>query len=156
MKSEKAMSYKMLIICVLIISVLIITAGYFINNKVESEKITTYQTDMLLIQGKVKVLSQESTMQKNDEILKGEKLENKLDEEFVKRLLENQIINQGEENFNKYYVWNKETLKEVGLENIKLTDGFYIVNYETDEVIYSEGIQVDDKTCYKLSEIANN
>ena len=70
--------------------------------------------------------------------------------------MENQIINQDEENFNKYYVWNKETLKEVGLENIKLTDGFYIVNYETDEVIYSEGIQVDDKTCYKLSEIANN
>ena len=56
MKSEKAMSYKMLIICVLIIAVLIITAGYFINNKVESEKIKTYQTDMLLIQGKVKVL----------------------------------------------------------------------------------------------------
>ena len=45
MKSEKAMSYKMLIICVLIIAVLIITAGYFINNKVEGEKIKTYQTD---------------------------------------------------------------------------------------------------------------
>ena len=156
MKSQKGMSYKMIVICIFILMVLVISIVYFLHNQVKNEKIKTYQTDMLLVQGKVKVLSQESTMQKKEDILKGEKLTDKLEEEWVKELLEKQVINQDEENFNKYYVWNKETLKEVGLENIKLTDGFYIVNYETDEVIYSEGIQIDDKTCYKLSEIANN
>lgn len=156
MKSQKGMSYKMLVICIFLLIVLVISVVYFLHNQVKSEKIKTYQTDMLLVQGKVKVLSQESTMQKQEDILKGEKLTDKLEEEWVKELLEKQIINQDEENFSKYYIWNKDILNDVGLQDIKLENGFYIVNYETDEVIYSEGINIDDKIYYKLSEITNN
>ena len=93
----------------------------------DREKIKTYQTDMLLVQGKVKVLSQESTMQKKEDILKGEKLTDKLEEEWVKELLEKQVINQDEENFSKYYIWNKDVLNDVGLQDIKLENSFYIV-----------------------------
>lgn len=156
MKSQKGMSYKMLVICIFILMVLVISIVYFLHNQLKNEKLTTYETDMLLVQGKVKVLSQESTMQKKEEILKGEKLTDKLEEEWVKELLEKQVIDQEEENFSKYYIWNKDILNDVGLEDIKLENGYYIVNYETDEVIYSEGINIDNKIYYKLSEITNN
>ena len=69
MKSQKGMSYKMLVICIFILMVLVISIVYFLHNQVKNEKIKTYQTDMLLVQGKVKVLSQESTMQKKEDIL---------------------------------------------------------------------------------------
>lgn len=155
MKSEKAMSYKMLIIIVLLIAIAVISIIYVLNNEIKNEIVQTYKTDMLLIQGKTKVLSQESTIQNKEDILKGEKLSDKLEEEKIKELLENKIISQEEENFAKYYIWNKDVLNEVGLADINLETGFYIVNYETDEIIYSEGIEVDRKTYYKLSEIEN-
>lgn len=153
MKSQKGMSHKMLIICIFALIVLTISIVYFINNQMKNEKIQTYETNMLLIQGKSKVLSQESTMQKNEEILKGEKLADKLEEEKVKELINKEVISEEEENFQKYYIWNKEVLNDVGLENIYLENGLYIVNYETDEIIYSEGITIKDKVYYKLSEI---
>lgn len=153
MKSQKGMSLKMLIICIFILVVLAITIAYFINSQIRNEKMQTYKTNMLLIQGKIKVLSQESTIQKKDEILKGEKLLDKLEEEKIKELLDKKVINQEEENFSKCYIWNQETLNEVGLSNIYLQDGCYIVNYETDEVIYSEGINIGNKVYYRLSEL---
>lgn len=153
MKSEKAMSYKMLIFIVLLIMIAVITSMYLLNNRLKSEIVKTYKTDMLLIQGKTKVLSQESIVQKKEDILKGEKIADKLEDEKVKELLEKNVISQDEEKFAKYYIWNKDVLNEVGLSDIKLEIGFYIVNYDTDEIIYSEGIKVDDKIYYKLSEI---
>ena len=41
----------------------------------------------------------------------------------------------------------------MGLTDVKIRDGFYIVNYNTDEIIYAKGITIEDKTYYKLTEI---
>lgn len=153
MKLEKGMTHKSVILSVIILIILVSIFIYLVYNKVEKEKIETYQTDMLSIQGKAKVLSQESTVQKNEEILKGEKVENKLEDEKINELINQNIISKDEEFFSKYYLWNKEILNELGLQNISLENGFYIVNYETDEVIYSEGINIGEIVCYKLSEL---
>ena len=60
---------------------------------------------------------------------------------------------QARGNFSKYYIIEKETLEEIGLQNINLKKGFYIVNYNTDEIIYSEGVKIGENTYYKLSEL---
>lgn len=153
MKNQKGMGQIMLILCIIIIIVVIVGIIYFALEGLLKEKMETYETDMLLIQGKVKVLSQEAIIQKNEEVLKGKKLEDNIEEEKIKELLEKQVISQEESNFSKYYIIEKETLEEIGLQNINLKKGFYIVNYDTDEIIYSEGVKIGENTYYKLSEL---
>lgn len=153
MKNQKGMGHLMLIISILIIIIIIVGIGYLVKTQIDKENIETYETDMLLIQGKVRVLSQEATIQKNEELLKGRKVEENLETEEIKRLLENNVISQEETNFSKYYILEKVNLEEMGLNQINLQEGYYIVNYDTDEIIYSNGIQIDGNRYYKLSEI---
>ena len=144
MKDQKGMGHLMLISCVIIIILVAIGAFYYFFIKLETQVIETYETDMLLIQGKVKVLSEEAIINKNEELLKGRKVSDSLEDEEVKTLLENGVLSQEEESFSKYYLLEKSNLDEMG---------YYIVNYDTDEIIYSKGIQVGENTYYKLSEI---
>lgn len=153
MKNQKGMGHLMLILCIAIILFIIVALVCVGKIQLQNQILETYQTDMLLIQGKVKVLSKEATMQKKEEILIGKKIEESLEEESIKKLLENGIISKEEENFSKYYLLEKANLEEMGLTTIKLRKGYFIVNYETDEVIYSEGIASNGKTYYKLSEL---
>lgn len=153
MKNQTGMGHLMLILCIVIIVFIVGTMVYMTQKVWQKETIETYETDMLLIQGKVKVLSQEATIQKNEELLKGKKIEENIEQEQIKILLENNVISKEEASFSKYYIVEKETLQEMGLHKIKLESGYYIVNYDTDEVIYSEGVKVGDKIYYKLSEL---
>ena len=120
---------------------------------IQKENKKNYETDMLLIQGKIKVISQESTIQKNEELLQGKKLSENLENEEIKKLLQNKIISEEESDFTKYYILEKTDLEELGLSSIELTEGYYIVNYETYEVIYTSGVKIDNNYYYKLSEL---
>lgn len=153
MKNQKGMGHLMLMIWIVVIVLAIVGIGYFAKEEMKKVKIETYETDMLLIQGKAKVISQESAIQKKEELLKGKKLEEHLEENEIKELLEKQVISQEEAAFSKYYMLEHETLEEMGLENISLKEGYYIVNYDTDEVIYAKGIKIGNDMYYKLSEL---
>lgn len=50
-----------------------------------------------------------------------------------------------------YYLLSQEDLDEIGLYNIEVGDG-YVVNYQTEEIIYVKGFKVENTTYYKLSE----
>lgn len=153
MKNQEGMGHLMLIISITIIIILVLGIFYIAKQNIEKEKLETYETNMLLIQGKLKVISNEATIQKNEENLKGKKVEEALEEEQIKKLLENNIISQEETSFSKYYILEQSNLEEIGLSNIKLEEGYFIVNYDTDEIIYSNGIKVGKDTYYKLSEL---
>lgn len=153
MKNDKGMGHLMLIIWIAIIILFILGIIYILKDTIEKEKIETYQTDMLLIQGKIKVISQEAIIQKKEELLKGRKVSEAIEEDKIKQLLENNIINQEETSFSKYYILEKSHLDEIGLSSIQIEEGYYIVNYDTDEIIYSEGIIVGQDKFYKLSEL---
>ena len=153
MKSQNGMGHLMLIICIAIIIIFVLGLIYVVRESIEKEKLETFQTNMLLIQGKVKVISQEATIQKKEELLKGRKVADNIEEEQIKQLLENKVISQEETNFSKYYILEKSHLEEIGLNNIELKEGYYIVNYDTDEIIYSKGITKGKEILYKLSEL---
>lgn len=154
MKSQKGMSYPMLIIYIIIIIAIIITVGYFAYKQIEERILENYQETMISIQIKTKILSQESIMQKNEELLKGRKVSDSLEEEQIKTILEKGVISQEEDNFSKYYIIEKSTLEEMELNNIELEEGnYYIVNYDTYEIIYANGININNNTYYKLSEL---
>ena len=65
-------------------------------------------------------------------------------------MCENGVIDDQE----KYYLLSQEDLNSLGLEKIEIEDG-YVVNYETDEIIYVSGFKLDDTIYYKLSETKN-
>ncbi len=153
MKSQKGMSHIVLILAIAIILVLIVCALFFSKTKLENEVLKMYETDMLLIQGKVKILSKEAIVKGSDDELKGKKVEESLEDETIKNLLEKGIISKEDQNFPKYYIIDRTTLDEMGLTDVKIRDGFYIVNYNTDEIIYAKGITIEKDTYYKLTEI---
>lgn len=154
MKNQRGMSQITLVISIIIIIVIAVLGFNITKKMLERRNVENYKTNMLLLQGKVKVISKEFVMKKEDEeILEGKKVSENLEREDIKELLEKGIISQEDESFERIYIIENEDLERIGLSNIKLKDGYYIVNYNTDEIIYSKGIEIDPKVYYKLSEI---
>ena len=155
MKNHNGMGHITLIICIIAIILAIVVTVNLLKVQINEGKEKDIETDMLLLQGKVKVMSQEATIQKNEEILKGKKVSENLENEYVKELIEKNIILTEDENIEKCYIIDKSDLEEIGLGNIELIEGIYVVNYNNYDIIYSKGIQVGENIYYKLSDLQN-
>ena len=147
-----------LIALVITIIVLLIITGVSLN--VGSQLFTnvnlkTLDTNMLLIQARVKVISEKNQFDENTP-LKGSKVADITSDADIDKLKNEGIINESDSNYQSYYLWNQDILNEEGLDSIKLKDNEkYIVNYESEEIIYYPGYKhTDDKTYYKLSDLA--
>lgn len=141
------------------IIVLLILSGVTIkvsNSIILKAELQNMYTNMLLIQVKEKTIA-EKTNFSEDTTLKGTKLSTVEGDEKIKNLKNEGIISTLDENYDSYYIWNNAELEQEGLEDIKLKEGeFFIVNYATDEIIFSEGIKYEDGTIYyELSELMN-
>ena len=69
-------------------------------------------------------------------------------------MLQKGILNEGEENFDSYYMLEKEELDALGLSQLELEEGeAYIVNYDTGEVMMTVPIIIEDIEYYTLSNI---
>lgn len=153
MEKEKGMSHIGLILCIAIIIAIVVCVLFFVKQNLQKEVLKMYETDMLLIQGKVKVLSNEAVIKSDEGTFIGRKIEESLETEDVKSLLEKGIISEEEKEFSKYYIIDKQSLNEMGLTDVKIREGCYIVNYSTGEVIYAKGVKIGENTYYKLSDI---
>lgn len=149
MKKENGLTHMTTIFLVIIILVLILVAVRFVELQYKNEESETIKTNMLAIQGKAKIIAEEEKALKKE--LAGIKISDKKEEENIKKLLEQQNITIDEN--SKYYVLDKENLKEIGLDNIELeSDQYYIVNYDNLEILYTKGVQIGDNILYKLSD----
>lgn len=154
MRNEKGMTFLMLIIIIVIVIALIGTATFFILQGYHEAEFDSMRTDMLSVQGKIKVLSESSIAKKDDAIKKGLKLIESEEDEKIKSILEKGIISKEEENYEQYYILNIEDLNEIGLSSIEIQEnGYIIVNYKTYEVIYTQGIKIEGNEYFKLSEL---
>lgn len=149
MKKENGLTHMTTIFLVIIILVLILVAVRSVELQYKNEESETIKTNMLAIQGKAKIIAEEEKALKKE--LAGIKISDKKEEENIKKLLEQQNITIDEN--SKYYVLDKENLKEIGLGNIELeSDQYYIVNYDNLEILYTKGVQIGDNILYKLSD----
>lgn len=125
-----------------------------INKKVNEEKYDNIKTNMLMIEGKVKIIKAESEANGNQDNYVGTKV-NEANNEEANQVMKNLQIS--EEEFQNYYILNKESFEKMGMSD-SIDDeekDCYIVNYDNSEVIYIKGIDVDNEIKYRLSDIEN-
>ena len=146
-----------LIALVITIIVLALITGVSLNigsQLFSNVNLKTLDTNMLLIQAKVKVISEKNQFDENTP-LKGTKVADITGDVDIDKLKNEGIINESDSSYQSYYLWNQNILNEEGLDSIKLkSNEKYIVNYETEEIIYFPGYEhTDGKTYYRLSDL---
>lgn len=146
------MSHITLVFTIVIIIVIGVVGTRIILKENKNREIENVTTNMLLVQGKIKVIAQENEMNKDENTLVGKSLSENLEDEKIKRLIENKVISEDEENFDKYYIIDSETLNELNLQD-NLDREYYIVNYKNYEIIYSKGIEIEGQMHYTLTEL---
>ncbi len=155
MKRGYFKTYVKILFFIGIIIAIIYGAGYFLKNEYDDEQFETIKTDMLLIEAKTKMVAEKIKMKEKDAVYVGKKIEEAKDDEDIKKLQESGIINLEEKN-NVYYILEKSNLEELGLTAVNLAEGYYIVEYNSNEIIYAKGIKdKDGNILYKLSDIEN-
>lgn len=146
-------TYVKTFIILVIIVLIFLGASYFIRDGYDKEQFETVKTNMLLIEAKTKIVAEKVRIKEKDASYVGKKIENLQEDENIKKLIESEIIKPNEKDV-KYYVLEQSYLEELGLTNISPEKGYYIVEYSSNEIIYSEGIKNEKgDTVYKLSEI---
>lgn len=152
MRKQNGMSHITLVFAIIIIIVIGVVGTRIILKENKNRKIENVTTDMLLVQGKIKVIAQENEMNKDENTLIGKSLSENLEDEKIKALVDSKVINTETEDMDKYYIIDGETINSLNLEN-NLDGEYYIVNYKTYEIIYSKGIEIDGKMHYTLTEL---
>ncbi len=138
---------------ILLICMIALVVMYYLKQRYAGEQFETIKTDMLLIEGKTKIVAEKVKIKDKNSIYIGTKIGKEVQDDEIKKLQEKGIINLNEKNV-KYYILNQSNLEELGLSTIKLEDGYYIVEYNSNEIIYSKGIEnKEGNVLYKLSEI---
>ena len=151
-KEQKGITLIVLVITLVIIAILTTVVVETSYNLIRGAKLQTLNTNMLLIQAKEKVIAEKHFFDENNELV-GTKISDMTENEKIENLVKKEIIQ--DVNDDGYYVWNQNDLDSLGLNAIKLENGiFFIVNYNSDEVIYSDGfVYTDGKTYYELKKM---
>jgi len=149
MKEEKGITLVTLVVIVVAVGIVIYTGLQYAQKYMNNQEIEDIKANMLAIQGVITNIKNKHTVDEENNILEGVKLdiennktEYKITEELKKALssIENAEL----------YILNGEELKKHGIKDVTISNTeFYVVNYNSGEVFYSLGINGK----YKLSEI---
>ena len=154
MKEEKGMTYLTLLIILIVLAMVIIAIVYFIRGEYQQETLENRKTDLLLVQGKITMLQEMVVAKKENAAYRGKKGAENKENEKIGRMVQKGILNEGEQNFESYYMLEKEELDALGLSQLELEEGeAYIVNYDTGEVMMTVPIIIEDIEYYTLSNI---
>ena len=150
MKVEKGMGTIAIIISVLIIVGIAIFAYNFAVNTADEQKIDDIRANMLLIQGKCKILQETTKVNNNQDVLKGKKISDMQDDSIISDFINKNIIDSSK--LDKYYALSNDDLKSMELDVQNEENSYYVVNYEENSVYITKGYNVGDseEVIYKL------
>ena len=154
MKRGYFKTYAKTFFFILLIAVIALGVVYYLKREYNLEQLETIKTNMLLIEGKTKIIAEKVKIKEKDATYVGTKVKKETEDEKIKYLQEKGVIDLKAKDAN-YYILEQNDLVKLGLTNIILEDEVYIVEYTSNEVIYSEGIEIEGNTkLYKLSEFS--
>ena len=152
MSKEKGMGLIAIFLVIIIIIGLGFLAYFFIKNSAKENKIVDIEANMLLIQGKCKVLQETSKVNNNTDNLKGRKLSEMGEDSIISEFLTKELI-PGDK-LDKYYALSNDDLSAMGLDIQNEENSYYIVNYEENTVFITEGYTNTEtnEVIYKLEQ----
>lgn len=152
MSKEKGMGLISILLVIIIIIGLGFLAYFFIKNSAKENKIVDIEANMLLIQGKCKVLQETSKVNNNTDNLKGRKLSEMGEDSIISEFLTKETV-PGDK-LDKYYALSNDDLSAMGLDIQNEENSYYIVNYEENTVFITEGYTNTEtnEVIYKLEQ----
>lgn len=139
-KNEKGITTIILVITILVILILAISGILLGKSLMINAKIEDVATNILLIQAKVKTISEKIDIDNEaTDLLKGREILQ--DGQEDKAILEKLNINEVD---SMKRILTKQDLEEWGLENIA-DENKYLVDYKTCEIYYIPGIKDKEK-----------
>ncbi len=145
--NRKGITMVSLVVTIIILGILVSITVYSGGTVLKQTKLQTITTNMMLIQVKAKTIAEQAKFNSDESLYKGTKVSNITDNTKISELINSNVI----DNTGNYYLLTQNDLNNIGLQKIDVQDG-YIVNYDTEEVIYVRGFENDGKVYYKLSE----
>ena len=147
-KSEKGITIVSLVITIIVLIILTSVTVTTSTSVIREAKLQTINTNMMLIQAKTKTIAEQAKFNKDTSNYKGTVVSNILDNQKILKLINDGVIDDQ----SNYYLLSSTDLQDLGLQKIDIEDG-YVVNYDTEEVIYVKGFSNEGTTYYKLSEL---
>ena len=150
MNKENGMGIIAIIISIIVIALIVIFAYNFITNSADKQKIEDIRANMLLIQGKCKIIEETCKVNNNEDKLKGTKLLDIKDDGVINEFLSKNIIDTTK--LDKYYALNDDDLSSMELDIKNEENSYYIVNYEENTVYITKGYTAEngEEILYKL------
>jgi len=150
MKQEKGLGSMMTILLLIVILMVVGAALCVLQKQYKEEIVETAKTEMLAVQGKMKMVAQENVIDKEAHPLVGEALEGQEETDWVKTLLEEQKIPETK----GMYKLVQQDLEAMELTTISLQEGeYFVVNYEKEEVYFCEKQPNASYTWYQLTQL---
>ena len=146
MYKENGKGMVKMIISIIVIVALVILAYFYWNNIKTKKKSDDVRSNMLLIQGTCSVLKENITITKQETNYVGTKL-SEMDDEIINEFKNKHIIEESD--YEKFYALKNEDLQKFNLNFRNEKNAYYLINYETDEVIITNSYNGK----YKLSEL---
>lgn len=149
MKNEKGIALIGLVIVVLLTAVVLFAGTNYLKEYVSNQKNEDIKANMLAIQTVITNVKNKHTVDETNNILVGTKLdlENNETEYTISDEFKNVLLSF--ENA-ELYILNTEELNNLGVKNIEVNNtAFYVVDYNSEEILYSLGVN----GVYKLSEM---
>lgn len=149
MKNEKGIALIGLVIVVLLTAVVLFAGTNYLKEYVSNQKNEDIKANMLAIQTVITNVKNKHTVDETNNILVGTKLdlENNETEYTISDEFKNVLLSL--ENA-ELYILNTEELNNLGVKNIEVNNtAFYVVDYNSEEILYSLGVN----GAYKLSEM---
>lgn len=140
MKKENGISLIEIILVVILILIVILWGLKYIKNYFNNQQDEDIKATMLAIQTVITNIKNKHTIDEESNILIGTKLdiENNQTEYKISDELKNILINMEDSNL---YILSNEELINLGVKNANETSTeFYIVDYNSEDIIYSLGI----------------
>lgn len=154
MRSNKGMGMIKLILMLVFIAIVVVAVIYFVIMKYHEVRVETIKTDMLQVQWKIKDYIDKQTVKGEEKKYLGTKINEMKEDIVLKEIFENNVVPEAE--YEKYYALKDENLEVAGLEITNYPDSYFLINYETYEVIVTKGCKYyKEKIFYKLSDIIN-
>lgn len=153
LKDKKSFVSVRLIVAIVVIVIIIVFGVNYVLGLFREEQVRNFQSDILLVQSKVELLKGNYDMDKEAHPLKGIQLSQLPENIDISEFYGYNVI--AEEDYEKFYLLNDEALVECGLgELVDRYDGFFIVNYDNYEVVYSKGYENENGLwCFRVSEM---